>query len=212
MMNEIIYKAKVQGLKNSFFLHISPNLGSKDGNEIMKLSSRNDIGSTDIQLLLKGAVKDSGVLFLLNKFIYDTTGKAPFGRNFNFRDSPKSLVEKVNFCKKYIKSDDMPTIIGIGDTVTSQKNTNNSYLRGGSDRSFLEFIQLLGEEFDSNNKIIFVDSSSGEVYRPSTKISGLKGISDEADNLKFDIIFQNGPKEYLNWFIAFAKKRSKSKT
>ena len=91
MMNEIIDKAKVQGLKNSFFLHISPNLGSKDGNEIMKLSSRNDIGSTDIQLLLKGAVKDSGVLFLLNKFIYHNTGKAPFGRNFNFRDSPKSV-------------------------------------------------------------------------------------------------------------------------
>ena len=212
MMNEIIYKAKAQGLKNSFFLHISPNLGSKDGNEIIKLSSKNDIGSTDIQLLLKGAVKDSGVLFLLNKFIYDTTGKAPFGKNFNFRDSPKSIIEKVNFCKKYIKSKDMPTIIGIGDTVTSQKNSNNSYSRGGSDRSFLEFIQLLGKEFDSNNKIIFVDSSSGEVYRPSTKISGLKGISDEADNLKFDIIFQNGPKEYLNWFIAFAKKRSKLKT
>ena len=212
MMNEIIYKAKAQGLKNSFFLHISPNLGSKDGNEIIKLSSKNDIGSTDIQLLLKGAVKDSGVLFLLNKFIYDTTGKAPFGRNFNFRDSPKSIIEKVNFCKKYIKSKDMPTIIGIGDTVTSQKNTNDTFSRGGSDRSFLEFIQLLGKEFDSNNKIIFVDSSSGEVYRPSTKISGLKGISDEADNLKFDIIFQNGPKEYLNWFIAFAKKRSKLKT
>ena len=212
MMNEIIYKAKAQGLKNSFFLHISPNLGSKDGNEIIKLSTKNDIGSTDIQLLLKGAVKDSGVLFLLNKFIYDTTGKAPFGKNFNFRDSPKSIIEKVNFCKKYIKSKDMPTIIGIGDTVTSQKNSNNSYSRGGSDRSFLEFIQLLGKEFDSNNKIIFVDSSSGEVYRPSTKISGLKGISDEADNLKFDIIFQNGPKEYLNWFIEFAKKRSKLKT
>ena len=210
MMNEIINKAKAQGLKNSFFLHISPNLGSKDGNEIIKLSSKNDIGSTDIQLLIKGAVKDSGVLFLLNKFIYDKTGKAPFGRNFNFRDSPKSIKDKVNFCKKHIKSKDMPTIIGIGDTVTSQKNTNG-YSRGGSDRSFLEFIQLLGKEFDSNNKIIFVDSSSGEVYRPSTKVSGLNGISDDDDNLKFDMIFQNGPKEYINWFIAFAKNRSKLK-
>ena len=210
MMNEIINKAKAQGLKNSFFLHISPNLGSKDGNEIIKLSSKNDIGSTDIQLLIKGAVKDSGVLFLLNKFIYDMSGKAPFGRNFNFRDSPKSIKDKVNFCKKHIKSEDMPTIIGIGDTVTSQKNTNG-YSRGGSDRSFLEFIQLLGKEFDSNNKIIFVDSSSGEVYRPSTKVSGLKGISDDDDNLKFDMIFQNGPKEYINWFIAFAKNRSKLK-
>ena len=212
MMNEIIYKAKDQGLENSFFLHISPNLGSKNGNEIIKLSSKNDIGSTDIQLLIKGAVKDSGVLFLLNKFIYDSTGIAPFGRNFNFRESPKSLKEKVNFCKKYVKPEDTPTIIGIGDTVTSQKIPNNGYSRGGSDRSFLEFIQLLGKEFDSNNKIIFVDSSSGEVYRPSTKISGLEGISDDDDNLKFDMIFQNGPKEYLNWFIKFAKNRSKLKT
>ena len=48
----------------------------------------------------------------------------------------------------------MPTIIGIGDTVTSQKIPNNGYSRGGSDRSFLEFIQLLGKEFESNNKII----------------------------------------------------------
>lgn len=212
MMNQIIYKAESQGLKNSFFLHISPNLGSKDGNEIMKLSNKNDIGSTDIQLLIKGAVKDSGVLFLLNKFIYDNTGKAPFGRSFNFRDSPKSIIEKVNFCKKYIKLEDMPTIIGIGDTVTSQQNTNNGYSRGGSDRSFLEFIQLLGKEFESNNKIIFVDSSSGEVYRPSTKISGLKGISDDEDNLKFDMIFEDGPKEYLNWFITFAKNRSNLKS
>ena len=211
MMNEIIFKAKSQGLKNSFFLHISPNLGSKDGNEIIKLSSKNDIGSTDIQLLIKGAVKDSGVLFLLNKFIYDKTGEAPFGSNFNFRNSPNSLKEKVNFCKKHIKSEDMPTIIGIGDTVTSQKNANNGYSRGGSDRSFLEFIQLLGKEFESNNKIIFVDSSSGEVYRPSTKISGLEGISDDQDYLKFDMVFQGGPKEYISWFIEFAKKRSKFK-
>ena len=53
MMNEIIYKAKAQGLENSFFLHISPNLGSKNGNEIIKLSSKNDIGSTDIQFTYK---------------------------------------------------------------------------------------------------------------------------------------------------------------
>jgi len=77
MMNEIILKAESEGLKNSFFLHISPNLGNKNGRETIKLSSKDDIGSTDIQLLIKGAVKDSGVLFLLNKFIEDKTGKAP---------------------------------------------------------------------------------------------------------------------------------------
>ena len=211
MMNQIIYKAESQGLKNSFFLHISPNLGSNNGNEIIKLSTKNDIGSTDIQLLLKGAVKDSGVLFLLNKFIEEETGKAPFGRNFNFRNSPKTIKEKVDFCRKNIKSKDMPTIIGVGDTITSQKISNKSYSRGGSDRSFLELIQLLGKEFRSNNKIIFVDSSSGEVYRPSTKISKFEGISDEEDNLKFDMVFQNGPKEYVEWFTKFVRNRSKFK-
>ena len=212
MMNEIIYKAESEGLKNSFFLHISPNLGNKNGQEIIKLSSNNDIGSTDIQLLIKGAVKDSGVLFLLNKFIEDKTGKAPFGSNFNFRNSPNSITEKIDLCKKTIQKDDMPLIIGVGDTVTSKKHHGKEiYLRGGSDRSFLEFIQILGNEFGIKNKIIFVDSSSGEVERPSTKKTGLKGISDINDNLKFDLIFKNGPKEYISWFIELSKKRSKFK-
>ena len=212
MMNEIIYKAESEGLKNSFFLHISPNLGNKNGKEIIKLSTKNDIGSTDIQLLIKGAVKDSGVLFLLNKFIQDKTGKAPFGSNFNFRNSPKSIREKIDLCKRTIHISEMPLIVGVGDTVTSKKNNGEKiYYRGGSDRSFLEFIQILGNEFGINNKIIFVDSSSGEVERPSTNKTGLMGISDVDDNLKFDMVFKNGPKEYISWFIELAKKRSKLK-
>jgi len=211
MMNEIILKAESEGLKNSFFLHISPNLGNKNGRETIKLSSQDDIGSTDIQLLIKGAVKDSGVLFLLNKFIADKTGKAPFGRNFNFRNSPNSVTEKIDLCKRTIQKEDMPLIVGVGDTVTSKNNDEKSYLRGGSDRSFLELIQMLGNEFGIKNKIIFVDSSSGEVERPSTKKTGLIGISDVYDNLKFDIVFQNGPKEYISWFIELASKRSNFK-
>ncbi len=212
MMDEIIYEAENEGLKNSFFLHISPNLGNENDREIIKLSSKSDIGSTDIQLLIKGAVKDSGVLFLLNKFIEIKTGKAPFGSNFNFRDAPKSLREKIDLCKKSIQIGDMPLIVGVGDTVTSKKNNGEkSYSRGGSDRSFLEFIQILGNEFGINNKIIFVDSSSGEVERPSTKKSDLMGISDVYDNLKFDLVFKDGPKEYISWFIELANKRSNFK-
>ncbi len=211
MMNEILFKAESEGLKNSFFLHISPNLGNKNGKESIKLSSKDDIGSTDIQLLIKGAVKDSGVLFLLNKFIEDKTGKAPFGSNFNFRNSPNSITGKIDLCKSTIQKEDMPLIVGVGDTITSKKNGEKSFLRGGSDRSFLEFIQILGNEFGINNKIIFVDSSSGEVERPSTKKTGLTGISDLYDNLKFDLIFQNGPKEYISWFIELANKRSNFK-
>jgi len=106
----------------------------------------------------------------------------------------------------------MPLIVGVGDTVTSKKNNDEkSYSRGGSDRSFLELIQILGNEFGIKNKIIFVDSSSGEVERPSTKKNGLIGISDVYDNLKFDIVFKNGPIEYLSWFIELASKRSNFK-
>ena len=209
MMNEIINICESENLSNSFFLHISPNLGTVNDKEIIKYSTQNDIGSTDIQFLLKGAVKDSGVLFLLNKFIGKKTGIKPFGENFNFRDSPKTLKDKVAFCKKYIQEKDMPLIIGIGDTITSQKNSRGkSYSRGGSDRSFLELIQSLGKEYSNENVIIFVDSSSGEVFRPSTKKTGLQGITDKEDYLKFDFIFQNGPTEYIKWFIEIANQRS----
>jgi len=208
MMNEIISIGESRGLKNSFFLHISPNLGAKNGIEILKESKNNDIGSTDIQLLLKGAQKDAGVLCLLNKFIGDKKGKKPFGEDFNFRDVPIEKNEKIAFCKKYIQPKDMPIIIGVGDTITSnQIKKSNSFSRGGSDRSFLEFIQLLGYEFGIKNTIIFVDSSYGEVFRPSTIKTGMKGITDKYDMLKFDIIFQNGPEEYINWFTKIADKR-----
>ena len=208
MMNEIISLGESRGLRNSFFLHISPNLGSRNGVEILKESKNNDIGSTDIQLLLKGAQKDAGVLCLLNKFIGDRKGKKPFGEHFNFRDAPIEKNEKIAFCKKYIQPKDMPLIIGVGDTITSnQIKKSNSFSRGGSDRSFLEFIQLLGYEFGIKNNIIFVDSSYGEVFRPSTKETGLKGITDKYDSLKFDIIFQHGPEEYINWFTKIAHKR-----
>ena len=212
MMNDIINQAELNGLKESFFLHISPNLGSNNGKEIIKTSTPKDIGSTDIQLLLKGATKDAGVLFLINKFVGKKRGKMPFGNKFNFRDCPQSLEGQIALCKRLIKKEEMPLIIGVGDTITSQKDkTNNYYERGGSDRSFLELIQFLGKEYKIDNKIIFVDSSHGEVYRPSTRENGLKGISDKNDKLKFDFIFQDGSKQYNEWFIKLAKKRFKIK-
>jgi len=129
-----------------------------------------------------------------------------------FLDKEINCEKKIDLCRRSINLEDMPLIIGVGDTVTSQKNVGeNNYSRGGSDRSFLEFIQRLGNEFGINNKIIYVDSSSGEVERPSTKKTGLIGISDDNDKLKFDIVFKNGPDEYINWFIELAKKRSNFK-
>ena len=46
---------------------------------------------------------------------------------------------------------------------------------------------------------------------PLQKKNGLLGISDVHDNLKFDIVFKNGPKEYISWFIELASKRSNFK-
>ena len=43
------------------------------------------------------------------------------------------------------------------------------------------------------------------------KKTGLIGISDVHDNLKFDIVFKNGPKEYISWFIELAYERSNFK-
>ena len=212
MMDEIIDQAKSVGLENSFFLHISPNLGKNNSGEILKAATIKDIGSTDIQLLLKGAEKDSGVLCLLNKFIGKKKGIYPFGENFNFRDSPKTIQEKISFCKEFINKKDMPLIIGVGDTITSQKSENGfNYTRGGSDRSFLELIQKIGHEYKIENQILFVDSSYGEVFRPSINNTGLNGISDPEDILKFDVIFKNGPMEYINWFINASKTRFKIK-
>ena len=46
-------------------------------------------------------------------------------------------------------------------TQSHQKKNNDekSYSRGGRDRSFLELIQILGNEFGIKNKIIFVDNA-----------------------------------------------------
>ena len=121
-----------------------------------------------------------------------------------------SLTELGEFLKlKLLPKGALPVLISIN--LFKRNKGEKSYLRGGSDRSFLEFIQILGNEFGINNKIIFVDSSSGEVERPSTKKTGLIGISDIYDNLKFDIVFKNGPKEYISWFIELANKRSNLK-
>ncbi|KGG15111.1 MULTISPECIES: glucosylglycerol 3-phosphatase [unclassified Prochlorococcus] len=209
VMDKIIIISKNAGLKRSFYLHISPNLGSKNGREIIKFATKQDIGSTDIQLIINGALKEAGLLVLINKYIFSKTGKSPLGMNFNVREAPKSIEGLIELCKKNIGNDEMPTLIGVGDTITSTKDINTkSWLRGGSDRGFLTLIQRLGEEYQKNNQIIFVDSSSGEVDRPSVNKSGFEGITDSADDLKFNLVMSNGPDEYKEWFIKFSQART----
>ena len=201
----LLEDSKKFGLDNSFYLHLMPNLGIRDGREIMKYSTQNEFGTTDIQFIIKGAIKEAGLLFLLNKYISNKTGVYPFGENFNVRNAPKTLNKLIDLCKRKIPSDQMPLLIGVGDTVTSVKdNKDNSWLRGGSDRGFLTLIQRLGESYKKENQVVFVNSSNDQVLRPRVNGIDMKGISDPNDDLKFDMVINDGPKEYIEWFKQLA--------
>lgn len=210
VMEKIIDKANNQGLGESFYLHIAPNNGKYKSKEQIKFSSEEDIGTTDIQFMLSGALKETGLLVLLNEYINKREGYKPFGEKFNARKAPRLIKELKTICLDNIPKEHMPLIIGVGDTVTSNKiESRDEYLRGGSDRGFLTLIQEIGKSYQLNNKVIFVDSNDGEVQRPTTKDGSMKGISDPKDNLKFDIIFKNGTPEYREWFEALSIARIK---
>ena len=205
IMNSLLEASNDYGLKNSFHLHLMPNLGLKNGSEIMKYATQNEFGTTDIQFIINGAIKEAGLLFLLNNYISKKTGIFPFGSNFNVRNAPKTLNKLINLCRDKIPSDQMPMLIGIGDTVTSVKDhKTNSWLRGGSDRGFLTLIQRLGEAYQKENQVIFVNSSNSQVSRPKVMGNDMSGISDPNDDLKFDMIINDGPQEYINWFKQLA--------
>ncbi len=201
IMNNLIEVSDGIGLKNSFYLHMMPNLGLRKGTEIMKYASEMEFGTTDIQFIIKGAIKEAGLLLLLNKYISSKTGVYPFGENFNVRSAPRTLNGLVKLCMKKIPIEKMPLLIGVGDTVTSTKdNKTNSWLRGGSDRGFLTLIQRLGIVYKKKNKVIFVNSCNEQVSRPKIKGSDMSGISDSNDELKFNMIINDGPNEYIDWF------------
>ncbi len=205
IMNNLLKNSKDHGLDNSFYLHLMPNLGIRDGKEIMKYSTQKEFGTTDIQFIINGAIKEAGLLLLLNKYIANKTGVYPFGENFNVRNAPKTHNKLVELCKDKIPSDQMPLLIGVGDTVTSVKEKkNNSWLRGGSDRGFLTLIQKLGEAYKQDNQVIFVNSCNDQVSRPRINGTDMTGISDPNDDLKFNMIINDGPKEYIEWFKQLA--------
>ncbi len=207
IMNNLLEESKSFGLENSFYLHMMPNLGLKGGKERIKYATKDEFGTTDIQFIINGAIKEAGLLLILNKYISNKTGIHPFGAEFNVRNAPKTLNELVNLCRKKIPNDQMPLLIGVGDTVTSVKdNKSNSWLRGGSDRGFLTLIQRLGETYKKENQVIFVNSSNDEVLRPRVEGSDMTGISDTDDYLKFNLVINDGPEEYIKWFQQLANK------
>jgi len=205
IMNNLLEDSKNHGLDNSFYLHLMPNLGIRNGKEIMKYSTQNEFGTTDIQFIIKGAIKEAGLLLLLNKYIANKTGVYPFGENFNVRNAPKTHNKLIALCKDKIPSDQMPLLVGVGDTVTSVKdNKDNSWLRGGSDRGFLTLIQRLGESYNKENQVVFVNSCNDQVLRPKINGGDMKGISDPNDDLNFNMVINDGPKEYIEWFKQLA--------
>ena len=205
IMNDLLEESKSFGLDNSFYLHLMPNLGIRDCREIMKYSTQNEFGTTDIQFIIKGAIKEAGLLFLLNKYIANKTGVYPFGENFNVRNAPKTHAQLIKLCRDKIPHEQMPLLVGVGDTVTSVKdNKDNSWLRGGSDRGFLTLIQRLGESYKKDNQVVFVNSCNEQVLRPRINGTDMKGVSDPNDYLKFNMIINDGPKEYIEWFKQLA--------
>ncbi|WP_320664263.1 glucosylglycerol 3-phosphatase [Prochlorococcus sp. MIT 1223] len=210
IMEKIINSTKGTSLEKSFSLHLMPNLGKVDNVEIMKGAKTHDIGTTDIQFIINGAVKESGLLVLLNQYIFNKSGRYPFGSSFNVREAPKSEEDLINLCLNRIKPDEMPMLIGVGDTVTSTWNKElNMWQRGGSDRGFLSLIQELGRKYNKENKILFVSSGNNEVPRPKVNSTDLTGVTDKNDNLRFNSVLTGGPAEYIKWFNIIARERSK---
>tara|TARA_Y100001968_G_scaffold149395_1_gene136638 strand:- start:414 stop:1616 length:1203 start_codon:yes stop_codon:yes gene_type:complete len=208
IMNNLLDLTKGTELEDSFYLHIMPNIGKSNNKELIKFATIEDIGTTDIQFIINGAIKESGLLVLLNQYIANISGEFPFGEGFNVRTAPKNHKELIDLCVRKISRNDMPLIIGVGDTVTSRwDDINKEWQRGGSDRGFLTLIQQLGKRYKKDNKIIFVNSSNDEVRRPSITSKSMKGISDDKDILKFNEVMMNGPNEYIEWFKIIANSR-----
>lgn len=215
IMRQLLALAESQDLGESFFLHLAPNLGSSHSGEVLRPAEGDDMGTTDFQFMLSGAVKEVGVLVLLNNYYFERTGSYPLGAEFNARTAPHRHDALLALAKECFDPGLMPRIMGVGDTVTSSAVSGQSVLRGGSDRGFLTLVQELGRQFASDNVVAFVDSSRGELVRPGVNplpgpgeqdvpLSSLQGITDPDDELVLNVLFPGGHPEYLSFFRKLA--------
>ncbi len=226
-MRELLLQATESGLRESFFVHYAPNLGrGDDGQERVKYSDGDDAGTTDFQFMLKGAIKEVGVLVILNHYYRQHTGRYPLGEHFNARQAPRDHAALLKLAQDHFDPASMPRIVGVGDTVSSHAQVlagRTEHLRGGSDRGFLTLVQQLGDRFDTDNTVIYIDSSCGEVRRPGIDTAllrdhdtadrfpwpALQGISDPEDPLKLDAIFPGGHAQYVDFFCELAQRRGR---
>ncbi|KFF48419.1 glucosylglycerolphosphate phosphatase [Gammaproteobacteria bacterium MFB021] len=217
--------AAAAGLEDAFFIHYAPNAGRDDsGQERPRLGTAE--GTTDFQLMLRGAVKEGGVLAILNRYYQARTGVAPLGETFDARQAPREPQALLALAREHFDPALMPTIVGVGDTLTSvSASESEPPQRGGSDRGFLTLVQQLGHAFARPNRVMFVDSSGGEVARARVDAErlarhahdlsvspwpALAGISDPDDPLSLDVIFAGGHAEYVDFFCELARQRRAS--
>lgn len=205
-MEALLAEAAAAGLGQSFFLHIAPNLLDGEGREQPVWASERGVGTTDVQLMLRGAIKEAGLLVLINEHIAHHHGEHPLGAAFNVRTAPHSQAELLALAEARIPAALMPRLVGVGDTITSSAGERPGEVqRGGSDRGFLTLLQELGRRFEQRNRVVLVDSSGGEVSRPSMAGGSLEGLSDAADPLQLDALFPGGPAQYRRFFAELAE-------
>ncbi len=226
LMEQLLAEATLKGLKDSFFVHYAPNLGrDTDGKEVIQLAEGKHSGTTDFQFMLKGAIKEVGVIVILNRYYYQKTGTYPLGKDFNVREAPHQQEELLEIIKNNFDPAMMPIIVGVGDTVTSKAEEIDGkieFKRGGSDRGFLELIQAISKELNTGNIVVYVDSSDGEVKnRKPLKlekrieneqevwrvVEGAGDSRDTEDPLRLNVVFPGGYKEYTSLFQKAAKIR-----
>jgi len=214
IMQALLDEADVRNLSESFFIHYAPNLGRDAQGERIKFARGQDSGTTDFQFMLQGAIKEVGVLVILNHYYFEQTGHYPLGESFNARTAPRDQEKLLALAEQHFDPQQMPRIIGVGDTVTSnpQSTASDVVLRGGSDRGFLTLVQALGARFQSDNAVLYVDSSGGELDRPGLQLDRLNplpgsqpnrhhdGICDQNDPLNLNFVFANGHQQYITFF------------
>ena len=220
LMKTLLNEAHKQSLTNSFFVHYAPNLGrDENGKEILRPVEKNDSGTTDFQFMIRGAIKEAGVLYLLNYYYYQRTGNYPLGKDFNVRNAPNNYSDLLQLVKDNFDFDLMPILIGVGDTVNSSVTEINGKIearRGGSDRAFLQLIQ----DIHPNNIVVYIDSSGGEVknrkpVRVETTANGEAKVTetptdprDINDPLTLNVIFPRGHSEYTAFFCDVAARKT----
>ncbi|MDY6941141.1 MAG: glucosylglycerol 3-phosphatase [Cyanobacteriota bacterium] len=222
LMDTLVEEATQQGMEDSFFVHYAPNLGRDSSDrEIVWFADDRSSGTTDFQFMLRGAIKEAGVLALLNRYYYQRTGEYPLGENFSARQAPKSEADLLTLVDRHCDRALMPTIIGVGDTVTSQiveTPDGPQAKRGGSDRNFLQLIQAIGRIFDRENLTVYIDSSGGELKNrkpiPLAEVDGklvaTEGPGDPKDTddpLTLNLVFPGGHRQYCEAFQTAAKQR-----